>query len=114
MLSFTSWDGIGGIDTAKWIGTENYHQVAHDLPAVLAGGEAQPRSGSAYLTFVATPFGLFLAYQLDKEIRGSRIYQSIFFLPVVLSFAIIGFIWPARSTRRPRASSTASSGTGDT
>src|SRR3954454_502210 len=24
--------------------------------------------------------------------RGSRIYQSIFFLPVVLSFAIIGFI----------------------
>ena len=33
-----------------------------------------------------------LAYQLDKEMRGSRIYQSIFFLPVVLSFAIIGFI----------------------
>jgi multiple sugar transport system permease protein len=46
----------------------------------------------AFLALVATPFGLFLAYQLDKQIRGSRIYQSIFFLPVVLSFAIIGFI----------------------
>ena len=42
---------------------------------------------------IATPFGLLLAYLLDKEIRGTRIYQSIFFLPVVLSLAIIGFIW---------------------
>jgi len=46
-----------------------------------------------FLAFVATPFGLLLAYQLDKRIRGTRIYQSIFFLPVVLSLAIIGFIW---------------------
>jgi ABC-type sugar transport system permease subunit len=30
---------------------------------------------------------------LDKRIRGTRVYQSIFFLPVVLSLAIIGFIW---------------------
>ena len=37
-----------------------------------------------FLTLVATPFGLLLAYQLDKNIRGTRIYQSIFFLPVVL------------------------------
>ena len=42
---------------------------------------------------IATPFGILLAYLLDKEIRGSRIYQSIFFLPVVLSLAVIGFIW---------------------
>ena len=32
-LSFTSWDGIGGITTAKWIGTENYQQVATIYPA---------------------------------------------------------------------------------
>jgi multiple sugar transport system permease protein/raffinose/stachyose/melibiose transport system permease protein len=30
---------------------------------------------------------------LDREIRGSRVYQSIFFLPVVLSLAVVGFIW---------------------
>ena len=38
---------------------------------------------------------MFLAYLLDKEIRGSRIYQSIFYIPVVLSLAVIGFIWRA-------------------
>jgi multiple sugar transport system permease protein len=40
-----------------------------------------------------TLLGIFLAALLDREIRGSRIYQSIFFLPVVLSLALIGFIW---------------------
>jgi ABC-type sugar transport system permease subunit len=34
-----------------------------------------------------------MAVLLDREMRGTRIYQSIFYLPVVLSLAIIGFIW---------------------
>jgi multiple sugar transport system permease protein len=90
-LSFTNWDGIGGVTTAHWIGIENYRQVATIYPGFWPAVRHN-LIWLAYLTFVATPFGLFLAYQLDKELRGSRIYQSIFFLPVVLSFAIIGFI----------------------
>ena len=42
VLSFTNWDGIGGITTAQWIGTENYHQVATIYPPLLAGARAQP------------------------------------------------------------------------
>ncbi len=91
LLSFTNWDGIGGITTAHWIGTENYNQIATINPGFWPAVRHN-LIWLAFLTFVATPFGLFLAYQLDKELRGSRIYQSIFFLPVVLSFAIIGFI----------------------
>ena len=91
VLSFTNWDGIGGVTTAQWIGTENYHQVATIYPPFWPALEHN-LIWLAFLTLVATPFGLFLAYQLDKQLRGSRIYQSIFFLPVVLSFAIIGFI----------------------
>ena len=30
---------------------------------------------------------------LDQRIRGSRIYQSIFFVPVMLSLPLIGIIW---------------------
>jgi ABC-type sugar transport system permease subunit len=33
-----------------------------------------------------------LAYMLDKQIRGTRFYQSVFFLPVVLAPAVIGLI----------------------
>jgi len=43
--------------------------------------------------FIATPIGIFLAVLLDREMRGTRIYQSAFFIPVVLSLAIVGFIW---------------------
>ncbi len=33
------------------------------------------------------------AVLLDKEIRFTRFYQSALYLPVVLSLAIVGFIW---------------------
>ena len=35
---------------------------------------------------------MLLAYQLDKNLRGSRIYQSVFYMPVVIAPAIIGLI----------------------
>jgi multiple sugar transport system permease protein len=93
LLSFTNWDGIGGIFSAPhWIGTENYRQVATIYPPFWPAVKHNV-IWLGFLTVVATPFGLLLAYQLDKNIRGTRIYQSIYFLPVVLSFAVIGFIW---------------------
>jgi ABC-type sugar transport system permease subunit len=39
--------------------------------------------------------GMLFAYLLDKEVKGSRVYQSIFYMPVVLSIAVVGFIWKA-------------------
>jgi len=47
----------------------------------------------AFFTFMSTPIGMFFAVLLDREMRGTRIYQSIFFLPVVLSLVVVGFIW---------------------
>ena len=58
--------------------------------------------------FIATPIGIFLAVLLDREMRGTRIYQSAFFIPVVLSLAVVGFIWQLQYTsqglhqQRPR------------
>src|SRR5919204_5151284 len=92
LLSFTNWDGIGGITSAHWIGTQNYREIATIYPPFWPAVEHN-LIWLGFLTLVATPIGLLLAYQLDKQIRGTRIYQSIFFLPVVLSLAIIGFIW---------------------
>ena len=46
-----------------------------------------------FLGLIATPIGLLLAVLLDQQIRGSRIYQSIFFAPVMLSLVLVGVIW---------------------
>src|SRR3954447_16436730 len=92
VFSFTSWDGFGGLSNIHFIGTRNYEQIATIYPPFWPAFRHNVY-WLLFLAFVATPFGLLLAYQLDKRIRGTRVYQSIFFLPVVLSLAIIGFIW---------------------
>jgi len=91
-LSFTSWNGIGGLDTIKWIGTTNYVNVFTNYPPFKPAIEHN-LLWLAFLFLLATPFGVFLAVLLDKEIRGSRFYQTAVYLPVVLSLALIGFIW---------------------
>ena len=91
-LSFTSWDGIGGLSTIKWVGLWNYHDIVTIYPPFWPA----IRHNVLWLVFfllVPTTFGLFLAVLLDRNIRGSRIYQSILFTPVVLSLAVVGFIW---------------------
>src|SRR5439155_1151459 len=47
----------------------------------------------AWLALIATPVGIFSAVLLDRDIRGTGFYQSVFFLPVVLSLVVVGFIW---------------------
>jgi ABC-type glycerol-3-phosphate transport system permease component len=90
-LSFTRWNGIGGLASAQWIGTRNYRAISSIYPPFWPA----VRHNLIWLVFlvvVPTVFGMFLATQLDKRIRLSRFYQSAIFLPVVLSFAVLGFI----------------------
>lgn len=91
LLSFTRWDGIGGIDTIEWVGTQNYKQIVDIYPPFWPALRHN-LYWLAFLVLVPTTLGLLFAYLLDKQVRGSRIYQSIFFLPVVISFAVVGYM----------------------
>jgi multiple sugar transport system permease protein len=91
-LSFTSWDGIGGVSTIDWIGTRNYQQIVEIYPPFWPAFRHN-LYWLAFLVLIPTTLGLLFAYLLDKQVRGSRIYQSIFFLPVVISFAVVGYMW---------------------
>ena len=92
LLSFTDWDGIGAVTSQNIIGLKNYKTLftgyAFFWPAL---GHNLIYLG--FLTFIATPLGMFLAVLLDREMHGKRIYQSVFFLPVVLPLVVVGFIW---------------------
>ncbi len=92
VLSFTSWNGIGGLDKIKWIGLKNYDNLFHVYQPFWPALENNLIWLAAFL-FIATPFGMLLAVILDQNLRGSRVYQSILYMPVVLSLAIVGFIW---------------------
>jgi multiple sugar transport system permease protein/raffinose/stachyose/melibiose transport system permease protein len=90
-LSFVRWNGLDFSDM-KWAGLSNYQYIFQDYtpfwPAVLHNV-----IWLLFLGIIGTPLGLLLAVLLDQAIRGSRVYQSIFFAPVMLSLALIGIIW---------------------
>lgn len=90
-LAFTSWDGIG-FDSIKWVGLDNFKQLFTDNPQFWPAVEHNI-IWFVVLILIPTPMGLFLAVQLDKRIRFSRVYQTAFFLPVVVSLAVTGFVW---------------------
>ncbi|HKQ00354.1 MAG TPA: sugar ABC transporter permease [Actinomycetes bacterium] len=92
ILSFARWSGVGGLDTIQWIGTENYKNVFTNYPP-FAPALRHNLVWLVFLFVLPTLFGIFLAVLLDRELRGTRFYQTAFFLPVVLSLALIGFIW---------------------
>ena len=92
LLSFTDWKGFKLSDIG-FVGFENYEQIftvfERDFYQALINNTVL----LVFLFVGPTLFGMFLAYSLDKEIKGSRIYQSVFYTPVVLSLAVVGFMW---------------------
>ena len=92
ILSFTNWNGIGPLSGIQFIGVQNYVDILTIYPPfwpALTHNVLWLLS----LFVIFTPLGMFLAVLVDREIRASRFYQTSFYLPVVLSVALIGFIW---------------------
>ena len=92
VLSFGKWNGFGDLDTIEWVGFQNYKDIVDIYPPFWPAIQ----HNLIYLGFLfvfPTILGILLAVILDREMRGSRFYQTAFYLPVVLSLALVGFIW---------------------
>ncbi len=103
-LSFTKWRGAklrfgtdgpnDDADFIDWVGVDNYDTV---LFGAFQGDTIQALLNNLWLLlflfFGPTALGMFLAYLLDKNLKGTRFYQSLFYTPVVLSLAVVGYIW---------------------
>jgi len=74
------------------VGFSNYRFITQDYPPFVPALEHN-LIWLLFLTLVATPLGLLIAVLLDFNLRGSWLYQSVFFIPVMLSLALVGIIW---------------------
>jgi ABC-type sugar transport system permease subunit len=90
-LSFTKWNALS-LGNIRNAGVSNYSFVLQDYPPFWPAVEHNI-IWLLFLGVIGTPLGLFLAVLLDQNIRASRIYQSIFFIPVMLSLPLVGIIW---------------------
>src|ERR1700730_12785544 len=73
LLSFTRWNGVGGLSTIEAIGAKNYSDIVSIYPPFWPA-LAHNVIWLGVLIFLATPFGMFLAVLLDREIRGLSFY----------------------------------------
>jgi multiple sugar transport system permease protein len=92
LLSFTDWNGIRFSDM-EWVGLRNYHQIVTAFRRDFFQALINNSVLLIFLFIGPTALGIALAYLLDRDIRGTRFFQGIFFTPVVLSLAVVGFMW---------------------
>jgi len=93
ILSFSDWNGIAPVGDVRFVGFRNYWEIFTVFDNKLFPALFNNVVLLVFLFVGPTAFGILLAYLLDKSIRGTRIYQSIYYLPVVLSLAVVGIIW---------------------
>jgi multiple sugar transport system permease protein/raffinose/stachyose/melibiose transport system permease protein len=91
-LSFTDWNGLR-FSEMEWVGLTNYRQIFTVFEKDFFQALINNTVLMIFLFVGPTALGICLAYLLDKNIRGTRFYQGVFFTPVVLSLAVVGFMW---------------------
>jgi ABC-type sugar transport system permease subunit len=89
VISLTAWNGLSA--DRPFIALGNYDRALHD--PLFIGALRNTALWLVVGIFVPTAAGLGLAVLLDRPLRASRLYKSLFYLPVCLSLAVIGQVW---------------------
>jgi len=87
-MSLTDWPLLG---SPSFVGLENYVQAFRD------GQFLQAVGFTLFYTIVITPILLVLAFGLAflvrRRTRAARVFQTVYFLPVVIGLASGSYIW---------------------
>ncbi len=88
--SLHDWDGMSDM---KFIGLDNYIELftnkTVNFPQALLNAVIYMLAS----VLIQLPFSLLLALLLAKGRRGSRMFLSVYFIPVLLSTVVIGQLW---------------------
>ena len=88
LLSLQHWNGMA---PPKWAGFSNYLNLIQDETFLRALWH------TAYFTactvILQTVLPLLIASLLNSGIRGSAVFRTLYFMPVIISLAISGLLW---------------------
>ena len=87
--SVTDWNGL--TSEPKFVGLANFAKVLSDPEFFRAIANSAIWIVAALI--FPTLLGLVLALLLNVGLRGSKIFKSIFYLPICLSAIVVGQIW---------------------
>jgi raffinose/stachyose/melibiose transport system permease protein len=86
--SFTKYSGFG---SAEFVGLRNFIKMTEDprLRVAVVNGFRN----MLLVLGIQVPFGFILAFLLSRVTRGSKAFVFFFFLPVVVSEALLAILW---------------------
>ncbi len=90
-LSLTSWNGIS--DERTFIGFENYGEVISSSPDVWLSLGNNSLYFFIHLLFI--PVEIFIAFILDRKMKGSKFFKSIVFMPYMINGVAISYMFSA-------------------
>jgi ABC-type sugar transport system permease subunit len=87
--SFHKWDGLSAM---KWIGLRNYQNIFKD--ALFWNAMKNTFLYAILVTVFKNIFGVMLAlFLVRKFLPGRTLFRTAVFLPVTLSYVVIGVLW---------------------
>jgi ABC-type sugar transport system permease subunit len=87
-LALLRWDGI---EAPVYVGLRNFERMFGDIRLFGAlWNNIQYALGTVVGKIVIS---LFIAVLLHQELRGRVIYRTALFMPVVMSFVVVGILW---------------------
>lgn len=93
-ISFTKWDFLRA---PQWVGLENYKEILFNRDSTYYRQFMNGMKNTFLAVILCVPLSivipLLLALALNIKPKGSKIFQSVFYLPCLLSLSAVAIIW---------------------
>ena len=87
-LSFCQFTTVGN---AKWVGLSNYKKIFSDASFIHSFKFTVAFAVVAIILINVIAFGL--ALLLTKNLRGTNVFRTVFFMPNLIGGIVLGYIW---------------------
>ena len=81
------------IEKAKWIGLDNYIRVFTDDPEPMMDSFGFTVAFAIVSIILINVIGFLFALFLTKELKGTNVFRTIFFMPNLIGGVVLGYIW---------------------
>ncbi len=90
--SFTDWSARSSVTGVHFVGLDNYKEIFTSSKGY-GMGIAHTLSFTVISNIVKIVPALFLAILLQEGVKGHKLYRTLFYLPSILPFVIIGLVF---------------------
>jgi multiple sugar transport system permease protein len=90
-LSFHEWSIGTPPESARFVGLENYRWLLADDSFWISVGVTLVFAAAVVVLEVV--LGVALALVLDRDLRGTSLFRTIFILPMMIAPIVVGLIW---------------------